>query len=119
MTKEQDPTPMEAGCPFDRVLKFLSSEWTAHIIWTLGRSGELRFAALRRALPGAVSARVLSSRLKQLAAAGLIHRRDVGSVPPHVSYSLTDQGRQADALLTEVERLSEQLGPAFPPDIRR
>jgi DNA-binding HxlR family transcriptional regulator len=113
MTKEPDRIQVEIGCPFDRVLKFLSSEWTAHIIWTLGRRGEMRFGALRRALPGDVSARVLSARLKQLVSAGLVHRHDVGSVPPHVIYSLTQDGERADDLLGGVERLSNELDLAF------
>lgn len=109
MPKEQEQSKPEVGCPFDPSLKFLATEWTSHIIWTLGRQGDLRFGALRRALPGEVSARVLSARLKQLAAAGLIHRQDISAVPPHVIYSLTERGRQADALLNKVERLSNRI----------
>jgi DNA-binding HxlR family transcriptional regulator len=97
------------GCPTDNVLKFMAREWMAHIIWSLGRRGETRFGELQRALPGAVSARVLSSRLKLLTELGLVNRHDVGTVPPHVIYSLTDDGKLLDALLVEIERLSNEM----------
>ncbi|MDZ4790352.1 MAG: helix-turn-helix domain-containing protein [Hyphomicrobiales bacterium] len=113
MTEESEVLTLKEGCPLDKVLKFLSSEWTAHIVWTLGRNGEMRFGALRRALPGDISARVLSTRLKQLVAMGLIHRNDVGSMPPHVIYSLTTEGKQVDALLVEFAKLFENMRLPF------
>jgi DNA-binding HxlR family transcriptional regulator len=57
------------------------------------------FGALRRALPGAVSARVLSARLKELEAADLVSRHDAGRLPQHVEYLLTEDGRRVDAAL--------------------
>ncbi len=105
---KNDEAPMSSGCPLDNVLKFLAREWLAHIVWVLGRRGETRFGELQRALPGQVSARVLSNRLKQLAELGLVVRRDIGTVPPHVEYSLTQEGRLIDALLVEIERLANE-----------
>jgi DNA-binding HxlR family transcriptional regulator len=69
----------------------------------------MRFGELRRALPGEVSARVLSARLKQLAEMKLVHREDIGSVPPHVVYSLTPAGKRLDRFLIAIEKLAEEL----------
>jgi DNA-binding HxlR family transcriptional regulator len=85
----------DAGCRVDATLKFLAREWTSHILWMLAREPAMRFGALRRALPGAISARVLSARLKELEAHGLVSRHDAGSKPLHVEYRLTAAGRSA------------------------
>lgn len=96
-------------CPADPVLGFLAQKWLVNIIWLLGRQPELRFAELRRHLPGAVSAKVLSARLRDLEARGLIERDDKGTSPPHVSYRLSSAGQRLDATLTEAERLFRAL----------
>jgi DNA-binding HxlR family transcriptional regulator len=99
----------DAGCRVDPFLKILAREWTSHIVWALGRKPSIRFGALRRALPGAISARVLSARLKELESLGLIVRHDKGKLPLHVEYSLTDEGRRLDAELRRSEGLTGRL----------
>lgn len=98
-----------AGCHVDHFLKFLAREWMSHIVWTLARQEAVRFGALRRVLPGAVSARVLSSRLKELEAYGLVSRHDAGKLPLHVEYKLTADGRRLDAALRRSEALTGGL----------
>lgn len=90
-------------CGLNQALQFLAKEWTVHIIWTLGRNGELRFGQLRTTLPGRVSARVLSTRLHELESQGLIARRDMATKRPEVWYRLTASGRKVDRLLGRVE----------------
>lgn len=98
-----------AGCVVDPYLKLLAREWTSHIVWTLAREEKMRFGALRRALPGAVSARVLSTRLKELEACGVVSRHDTGRLPLQVEYRLTDDGRRLDATLRRGERLTRDM----------
>jgi DNA-binding HxlR family transcriptional regulator len=100
------------GCPLDPVLNLLAQKWLVHIIWFLGHSGNLRFNELQRQLPGDVSAKVLSSRLKQLEALELIVREDRGTSPPHVEYRLTPYGRSINDLLANLE--SKARGLALP-----
>lgn len=57
--------------------------------------------------PGAVSARVLSARLKELEAHGLVSRHDAGLKPLHVEYRLTAEGRRVDAALRRGEALAD------------
>jgi DNA-binding HxlR family transcriptional regulator len=60
---ERDGSDGVAGCGLDDFLNFLAQRWMSHIVWTLAQHPAIRFGALRRALPGEISARVLSSRL--------------------------------------------------------
>jgi DNA-binding HxlR family transcriptional regulator len=98
-----------AGCRVDDFLKFLAREWMSHIVWVLSREKAMRFGALRRALPGAVSARVLSSRLKELESYGLVSRHDAGKLPLHVEYMLTADGRRLNAALRQSEAFTGTL----------
>jgi DNA-binding HxlR family transcriptional regulator len=98
-----------AGCQVDDLLKVLAREWMANIVWTLARKKVMRFGALRRALPGAISARVLSNRLKELESCGLVSRHDAAKMPLHVEYRLTPEGRRVDAALRRSEAFAGEL----------
>ena len=98
-----------AGCAVDSVLQFLARKWMSHIVWTLARKEVMRFGALRRALPGPISSRVLSSRLKELESYGLVLRHDAGKLPLHIEYKLTEAGRRLDAVLRRHEKLTGAL----------
>lgn len=101
------------GCPIEKLVKFLAKEWTAHIVWVLGRRDAVRFGALRRALPGNVSARVLSARLKELEQLGLLCRLDEGTATElNVSYRLTESGHHLDLALLKMELYTETLPPS-------
>lgn len=108
--KTKDNAVLEgAGCGVDYFLKFLAREWMSDIVWTLAREEVMRFGALRRALPGAVSARVLSGRLKELESYGLVSRHDARKLPLHVEYRLTEEGKLLDAALRRSETLARGL----------
>jgi DNA-binding HxlR family transcriptional regulator len=97
------------GCPLDPVLSLLALKWLVHIVWLLGRDRALRFAELQRQLPGDVSAKVLSGRLRQLEALRIVEREDKGTNPPHVVYGLTAYGQAVNDLLTAIELRARQL----------
>jgi DNA-binding HxlR family transcriptional regulator len=98
-----------AGCPLDPVLKFLALKWLVHIVWFLGQKPSLRFAELRRQLPGRVSAKILSQRLKQLEGLALVEREDKGTKQPHVTYRLTMGGRAMNDFLVAIEQQARKL----------
>jgi len=109
-----------AGCGIDHFVKFLAREWMSHILWQLARNKTMRFGALRRALPGAVSARTLSRRLKELESHGLLSRHDAARLPLHVEYRLTADGHRLDAALRRGETFTESLKkPAGRTGVRR
>lgn len=79
-------------CPLTECMKLLQGAWAPNVIWYL--SGEpRRFGELRHDIPR-ISARVLSARLRELEAKGLITRRLLDTSPPSAEYALTDLGRE-------------------------
>jgi DNA-binding HxlR family transcriptional regulator len=78
-------------CPVDRTLRVIGGRWKALILYHL-RGGPKRFNVLRRMIP-AITQRMLTQHLRELEADGIIIRRIFPVVPPHVEYSLSDQGR--------------------------
>jgi DNA-binding HxlR family transcriptional regulator len=85
-----DPRP-DPACPVEVTLAALRGRWTALLIGELSR-GPRGFTDLARALP-ALSDKVLTERLAQLTAAGVVDRRRAASWPPRVTYRLTERGQ--------------------------
>jgi len=81
----------EFHCPIEATLTVLGGKWTPLVLWQL-RDETLRFGALRRQIPG-ITKKMLSQRLQELEAAGVVHREAYAEVPPRVEYSLTDFGQ--------------------------
>ncbi|WP_420161883.1 winged helix-turn-helix transcriptional regulator [Nocardiopsis sp. CNT-189] len=69
----------------------MGGKWKGLILFWLGE-GPHRFGELRRAVEG-ISERMLILQLRELQAAGLVHREVHQQVPPKVEYSLTGFGR--------------------------
>jgi DNA-binding HxlR family transcriptional regulator len=83
-----------------RVFLLLGKRWTGPIVAVL-TGGPAYFVALRRAIPG-ISERMLSDRLTELAAAGLVVREVDEGPPLRVSYRLTEAGAALEPALTEL-----------------
>jgi DNA-binding HxlR family transcriptional regulator len=84
-----------------RAFSFLGKRWNGVILATLF-DGAIGFSELRRAV-GAISDSVLSDRLSELCAAGLVERRVFVGPPVAVEYRLTPAG---EALLPAMKALS-------------
>lgn len=78
------------GCPVEAALSLLTGKWRLLAIFRLGR-GPMRFNALQRAL-APVTQKVLTSTLRGLEADGLVWRRVEATIPPNVTYGLTERG---------------------------
>ena len=64
-------SPLTEVCPhFHAAIELIGKRWSGAIIWALADQ-PMRFAELRRAVPG-LSDRLLSRRLRELETAGLI-----------------------------------------------
>ena len=83
----------DPACPTRHLLDRIGTKWASMAITVLARSRpeEVRFADLRRAMPG-VSQKMLSQTLQGLVADGLVTRRVEATVPPRVHYGLTELG---------------------------
>jgi DNA-binding HxlR family transcriptional regulator len=84
-----------------RAFRFLGKRWNAVVLGHLS-AGPAGFRELSRAIEG-ISDSVLSDRLADLAAGGLISRTVSEGPPLSVSYALTDRGR---ALIPALEQIA-------------
>ena len=84
-------------CPVELAVDVIGGRWRTVLLSRL-KEGVHRYGELRRLVPG-ISEKMLSQRLRELEADGLIRRRDLGTVPPHVEYDLTDEGRSLAPVL--------------------
>lgn len=94
-------------CPVDGLLHTLFAKWSAHILWVLGEEGAKRFGELKRRLDP-VSTKTLTERLRELEAAGLLHREMIPTIPPQVTYSVTERGASCYHIVNQLVLLSAQ-----------
>ena len=90
-------------CPnYQQAIELLGKRWTGLIIMVL-MERPLRFNEMAEQI-AVVSDRMLSERLKELEAEGVIQRRVYPETPVRVEYRLTEKGR---ALQPVVEAIGE------------
>lgn len=92
-----------SSCPMDFILRLLMGPWTTYVLYNLRTHGPQRFGELKRRVTG-VSAKMLTERLRALENAGLVRRHYEATIPPKVTYSLTERGHELDQVL---DRLAE------------
>lgn len=78
------------GCPMFKCMDLLRGCWTPEVLWSLS-DGPRRFSELRRENPF-ISAKVMTSRLRDLEQRGVVSRTVMPTSPPTVEYALTDLG---------------------------
>jgi DNA-binding HxlR family transcriptional regulator len=85
------------GCPVEATLDLIDGKWKAVILYHL-LNDTIRFNELKRRL-SRITQRMLTRQLRELEAAGLIHREIYAEVPPRVEYSLTALGRSLEPVV--------------------
>nr|USU32365.1 helix-turn-helix transcriptional regulator [Methylobacterium sp. OTU13CASTA1] len=88
-------------------MSLLGGVWTPEIIWNLSE-GQRRFSELRRAMP-AISAKVLSGRLKDLEERGVVSRTVLSTTPPSVDYALTNLGKELIPVIRSIVEVGTKL----------
>ncbi len=83
----------------------LERRWQLSIIYA-ALTGALRFSEFAEAI-GGISPRMLSERLRDLEAAGLIERTVLPSSPPAVEYRLTERGRRLAPIVEAMRSYAE------------
>ena len=95
-------------CPLEYAMDILGGKWKLKIIWTIYRFKVLRFNALKRELPG-ITDLMLSKILKTLVENNVVARVQFNEIPPHVEYSLTENGVKLVESLSNIRQwVSEQ-----------
>ena len=94
-------------CPIERGMRILGGKWTGSILWHL-KDEPVRFNDLARMVGGA-SKKMITDRLRQLEAQGLIERRVIDASPIAVEYVITPFGATALDCLDQLRLWAEGL----------
>lgn len=96
------PVPISV-CPYyHAAVEMLGKRWTGAIVSAL-MGGPLRFSELAAGIPQ-MSDRLLSMRLKELEAGGVVARRVCEGAPVRVEYELTPKGRALEPAIASLRR---------------
>lgn len=94
-------------CAIERGMRIIGGKWTGSILWHL-KDGPVRFNDLARMIGGA-SKKMITERLRQLEAQGLVRREVLDTAPVSVHYEITEFGMSALGFLDELRKWSEGL----------
>jgi DNA-binding HxlR family transcriptional regulator len=89
----EDTKPARESCcsAYHAAIELIGKRWTGAILFVL-LDGPLRFSEVKVLVPD-LSDRLLSERLKELEAEGIVERRPSEGVPMRIEYGLTEKGR--------------------------
>lgn len=98
---------MSGLCPrFHKAIELIGGRWTGAMVRLL-MSGRARYAELRDGIPE-ISDRMLSERLRELEAAGIIERHVIPDPPIRVEYELTQKGKELQRSLEAIGHWAER-----------
>jgi DNA-binding HxlR family transcriptional regulator len=96
-------TGKSSCCPlYHEAVELVGRRWTGAIVRVLN-DGPLRFSEICQAVPE-LSDRLLSERMKELEARGIVTRTVIQGPPLRVQYELSEMGRDLQPALEEIER---------------
>ena len=106
MRKNRAAAPPNAF-PLTQCMAVLGGAWTPNVIWCLS-GGPRRFTELRADIP-AVSAKVLTARLRSLETKGVVTRRVMATSPPSVEDAQTELGRELVQAIAAIAAVGHKL----------
>jgi len=99
--------PPAAFCPrFHRAVELIGRRWTGAVVRVL-IDGPKRFNELLNSVPG-LSDRLLSERLRELEAEGLVSREVAPGPPVCVTYRLTEAGQNLEPVIASLGHWAER-----------
>ncbi len=94
-------------CPlYHEAVELVGRRWTGAILRVL-MDGPLRFSEIAQRVPE-LSDRLLSERMKELEARGIVERTVYRGAPVKVEYALSQMGRELGPALAEIQRWAER-----------
>jgi DNA-binding HxlR family transcriptional regulator len=101
--------PPEARCcPYlHEAVELIGKRWSGAIIVVLLEGGAMRFSEIAQAIPQ-LSDRLLSERMKELEARGIVERRVQPESPARVEYALTEMGHELAPALQQLKSWSHR-----------
>jgi len=100
-------TKTSSPCAISGLLELLTRPWTMHILWSLSTNGPMRFGVLKKNVDG-ISSRVMTERLRALEENGFVFRRYEPTIPPAVTYGITDKMKDIEKVLGQLESLARK-----------
>jgi DNA-binding HxlR family transcriptional regulator len=94
---------------YHHAVELLGRRWAGAILRVL-LGGRARYAQLREAIPQ-ISDRMLSERLRELEAEGLVIRHVAQDAPVRVEYELTEKGRALEKAIMAIAAWAEHYLP--------
>ena len=96
--------PAVECCPkLHEAVELIGKRWSGAIIVVLLEGGAMRFSEIAHAIPQ-LSDRLLSERMKELEARGIVERHVHNASPVRVEYELTTMGLDLAPALYELRR---------------
>ena len=86
---------------YHRAVELVGKRWTGAILLVL-MDGPARFSEIKQLVPD-LSDRLLSERMKELEAEGIVERRVIADTPVRVEYELTAKGRALEPAVTALK----------------
>jgi DNA-binding HxlR family transcriptional regulator len=114
-----EPALPPEECPLSQVLEVIGHRWAVQVLWTLHQAPRaLRFRELQRSLEP-ITPKELTNRLRDLEAAGMVHRKVYAEVPPRVEYRMTELGQTIMPILVALGQWVKEHGPTLNGEVRR
>src|SRR5229473_8237978 len=102
--------PTGSICPrYEHAIQLLGKRWTGLLLDAL-MEGPRRFCELTATVEG-LSDRVLSDRLRELEAEGIIERLVYPQIPVRVEYRLTEKGHDLKPVVQSIHEWAQQWIP--------
>ena len=106
-TEYNDVAQSSCCCPFyHEAVELVGRRWTGAILRVL-MDRPMRFSEVGQAVPE-LSDRLLSARMKELEARGIVRRTVHAGPPVRVEYSLSEMGRELGPTLTQLEEWAQR-----------
>ncbi|WP_169543204.1 winged helix-turn-helix transcriptional regulator [Sneathiella aquimaris] len=104
--KNKSPS-LPNNCPLTECMAVIGGAWTPNILWAL-KGGARRFSELRLDIPH-VSAKMLTTRLRELEDRFIIFREVKPTSPPSVEYSLTGFGKELMPAIEAIANVGHKI----------
>ena len=109
LNAEMENATQSAYCPvFQHAVELIGRRWSGAIIRAL-LAGSIRFGDILQRIPN-LSDRLLSERLRELEAEGIVTRTVYPEVPVRIEYRLTEKGMQLEAIVAAIDAWAADWG---------
>jgi DNA-binding HxlR family transcriptional regulator len=100
-----------ASCPYyEHAVEIIGRRWAGAVVRVM-LAGRSRFSEIRNAIPG-ITDRVLSHRLRDLEADGILVREIHDERPVRIEYRLTERGRALATVVLAISSWANEWLPA-------